>query len=626
MAKLLDAGMRVFGERGFHAARVDDIVRAARASHGTFYLYFSSKEDLLLTLAVQCSEQIEGLATTLGDIGPDEAGWQELRRFLDEFFTTYSAYGPVIRAWMEDHVDDRQVNRLGVGAFTAIATALGQRMHAAGAPGGEAPVASLMALLERFAYFRACRAGSSSTTTSRSTPSPTCCTEDSSARPRSRTSCTRPRRMDAIEGQLLASELQHNPYPFFARLRRDAPVWRLPGENAYLVSTWNLVAEATSRVQDFSNHFRYTLFSHDDGTLGALETGALGPDVFAGADPPAHTAQRKIFFPELVQKKIDTLEPYVAALANELLDALLSGDGGDAALGLAHPLPIRVVAERVIGFREPDVDQIRQWVFDGSRLVGGLLTLDRMAALSGAVSRMPSWTMAQLDDALASSASRAGERSALHAPGAPWRAERAGDHASEGDVLGAAAAGVRSGGLTRDEAAFTLMVLVGAGAETTTSLIGNAIGLLAERPLLQDELRADPNRLGAFIEEVLRFESPFRYHPRTAAHAVELGGVEIPEGALVMLLWSAANRDEAVFEHPDEIVLDRHNTHLHFGFGRGIHHCVGAPLARLEARVVLAALLERTKWFALDADRPQKWADSVWIRRHEHLPLVLETS
>jgi AcrR family transcriptional regulator len=157
MAKLLDAGMRVFAERGFHAARVDDIVRTARASHGTFYLYFSSKEDLLRALAVQCSEQLEALATTLGDVGPDEAGWQELRRFLDDFLSTYARYGPVIRAWMEDHVDDRQVNRLGVGAFTAIATTLGQRMRAAGASGGDAPIGALMALLERFAYFRVSR-------------------------------------------------------------------------------------------------------------------------------------------------------------------------------------------------------------------------------------------------------------------------------------------------------------------------------------------------------------------------------------------------------------------------------------------------------------------------------------
>jgi cytochrome P450 len=170
------------------------------------------------------------------------------------------------------------------------------------------------------------------------------------------------------------------------------------------------------------------------------------------------------------------------------------------------------------------------------------------------------------------------------------------------------------------------MVLVGAGAETTTSLIGIAIGLLAERPDLQDRLRADVTRVPAFIEEVLRFDSPFRYHPRTAARTVELDGVKIPEGALVVLLWSAANRDGSVFERPDELLLDRTNTHLHFGFGRGVHHCVGAPLARLEARVVLTRLLERTTSFERDAHRTQEWADSIWIHRHDQLPLVMEAS
>jgi cytochrome P450 family 144 len=377
-------------------------------------------------------------------------------------------------------------------------------------------------------------------------------------------------------------------------------VWRLPGENAYFVSTWNLVAEATRRVQDFSNHFRYTLFSHDDGSLGVLETGALGPDVFAGADPPAHTAQRMIFFSELVQKKIDTLAPSVEAMADQLLDALLDEGGRscDAAVGLAHPLPLRVVVERVIGFRDTDLDQIRRWVFDGSRLVGGLLTLDQMASVGESVAGMAPWTAAQLDDAIRSS--------------------------SQGDVLGAAAAGVRNGTLTREEAALTLMILIGAGAETTTSLIGTAIGLLAERPHLQETLRTDPARVPAFIEEVLRFESPFRFHPRTAARPVELAGVEIPEGALVLLLWSAANRDGAVFERPDEIVLDRSNVRKHFGFGRGVHHCVGAALARLEGRIVVTRLLDRTTSFALDTERAEHWADSVWIRRHEQLPIVVD--
>jgi AcrR family transcriptional regulator len=157
MRKLLDAGMRVFAERGFHAARVDDIVRAARTSHGTFYLYFSDKEDLLRTLALECAHDLEAVARELGTVSPDRAGYDELRAFLDRFFTTYRRYGPIVRAWMEGHVDDREVSNLGVTAFRDIATALGRRMQDAGMPSDDASVSAAMACLERFAYFHVSR-------------------------------------------------------------------------------------------------------------------------------------------------------------------------------------------------------------------------------------------------------------------------------------------------------------------------------------------------------------------------------------------------------------------------------------------------------------------------------------
>ena len=153
MRRLLDAGMRVFADRGFHAARVDDIVRAARTSHGTFYLYFTNKEDLLRALATECGLEMSALADTLGPVGLDEAGYVELRAFLGRFFATYRRYGPVIRAWMEGHVDDRAVSALGVRSFTEIATALGRRMREVGMAGDPASISALMALLERFAYF-----------------------------------------------------------------------------------------------------------------------------------------------------------------------------------------------------------------------------------------------------------------------------------------------------------------------------------------------------------------------------------------------------------------------------------------------------------------------------------------
>jgi AcrR family transcriptional regulator len=153
MRKLLDAGMRVFAERGFHAARVDDIVRAARTSHGTFYLYFANKEELLRALAIQCAHEMGALAGGLGEVTRDDEGAAELRRFLETFFSTYARFGPVLRAWMEGNVEDRETSRLGVVAFTDIAAALSSRLRDAGARGDEATISALMALLERFAYF-----------------------------------------------------------------------------------------------------------------------------------------------------------------------------------------------------------------------------------------------------------------------------------------------------------------------------------------------------------------------------------------------------------------------------------------------------------------------------------------
>ena len=160
MRKLFDAGMRVFAERGYHAARVDDIVRAARTSHGTFYLYFANKEDLLRALAIDCAEDLAKLADRIGPITTDEQGFRELRDFLAEFLATYRRYGPVIRAWMEDQVADPEIDRLGVKAFTAIGARLGQRMRevdAVGADNEPAAVGALMAMLERSSYALASR-------------------------------------------------------------------------------------------------------------------------------------------------------------------------------------------------------------------------------------------------------------------------------------------------------------------------------------------------------------------------------------------------------------------------------------------------------------------------------------
>jgi cytochrome P450 len=150
------------------------------------------------------------------------------------------------------------------------------------------------------------------------------------------------------------------------------------------------------------------------------------------------------------------------------------------------------------------------------------------------------------------------------------------------------------------------------------------VRLLAERPELQAQLRREPGRLAAFIEEAVRLESPFRGHYRAVVRPARLGGVALEPGDRLLLLWASANRDEARFERPDELDLARRHPRDHLGFGRGIHFCVGASLARLEARVILEELLARTRRFTLHSALPPAHVPSLFVRRLAHLDLRVD--
>jgi cytochrome P450 len=148
--------------------------------------------------------------------------------------------------------------------------------------------------------------------------------------------------------------------------------------------------------------------------------------------------------------------------------------------------------------------------------------------------------------------------------------------------------------------------------------------MLAEDPDLQDHLRQNPDEVPTFAEEALRLQSPFRYLMRSVPEDTKLGTTDIPAGSTVLLLWGAANRDADEFDRPDEVDLQRRIPRRHVAFGRGIHHCVGAPLARIEARTVLTMLLQRTSSITLDdAEHSPSWVRSLLVRRHHELPVRL---
>ncbi|MBV6507659.1 MAG: hypothetical protein JJLCMIEE_00714 [Acidimicrobiales bacterium] len=155
MARLLDAGMTVLNDRGYHAARVDDIVRAADASHGTFYLYFANKEDLVRALAEECAGEMTELAGSLGRVEPGPEGYERLRSWLERFHEVYARYGAVIRAWVENQSTDSELRRLGASAFGDMAARLVTQLEESGYESVDAEMgaAALLAMVERMNYF-----------------------------------------------------------------------------------------------------------------------------------------------------------------------------------------------------------------------------------------------------------------------------------------------------------------------------------------------------------------------------------------------------------------------------------------------------------------------------------------
>lgn len=395
---------------------------------------------------------------------------------------------------------------------------------------------------------------------------------------------------------LLAPDIVDNPYPFYRRLRAEAPVWKVADTGVVTVSTHALVAEATSRVEDFSSNIDCLLYRDDDGLPRRVSFGGEGVQVLATADPPAHTLHRRTVFPELVARRMRTLEPDIIEIAERGVATMLESGHGDFMADVANIVPITMIS-RLIGFRDSDMDELLFAAFDSTSLLGSTLALEELTSLVGRSGDVQTFIADQL-------------MRALNDP--------------RDDLLGAVARGVLEHVFDENGATIMLQTLLSAGGESTTSLLGNSVRTLSEHPQLQQQLRQHPEQIEGFVEEVLRLESPFRFHMRSVPTDTHLGGVAIPSGSTLLLLWGSANRDAAEFERPDEIRLDRTIARHHLGFGRGIHHCVGAPLARLEAQNVLQVLLARTSRFELDADHLPEWVNSLMVRRHQQLHLRLQ--
>jgi cytochrome P450 len=394
---------------------------------------------------------------------------------------------------------------------------------------------------------------------------------------------------------LLDDAVVADPYAFYRRLLAEAPVWMVPGTDVVIVSSFDAIMEATNRTEDFSSNLR-GLLCRDSAGAPEVVPFDLGDasQALATADPPLHSGHRGAVFPELVARRMRALRPDIETLTVDYIERAFANERLEFMAGVANAIPIRVVS-RLIGFHDEDPDELLAAAFDSTAMLAAVCPRDEIFGYMERTAGVFEWMNDQL--------------------------ERASAGAGDG-ILDTVGSAIASGDLDLGEGLVIIHTLLSAGGESTTSLLGNAIWLLATMPELQARLRATPALLTAFIEEALRLESPFRYHLRHVTRTTELKGVTIPAAATMLLLWGAANRDPAEYNRPDDVVLDRRAPRHHVAFGRGIHLCVGAPLARLEADVVLTQFLARTEQFTLDPDDRPVRVPSLMVRRFERLPLL----
>ncbi|MEU0538761.1 cytochrome P450 [Nocardia sp. NPDC005978] len=387
-----------------------------------------------------------------------------------------------------------------------------------------------------------------------------------------------------------------DPNPLYRLLREHSPVYRVPGTDFFLVSTWDLVTEAVSRPEIFSSNLTGVLLRQPDGPpiTFDMDGGGQAVHVLATADDPAHLVQRKLVQP-LLAKRIRGLAPTVHALVGTLWEDGLRDGRIDWATGMADRLPLALVAD-IIGLPDADVPQLLSWAYESTEMLGGVVDADGFTRSVGAAAELTGYLYTKF-------------AAAQQNPG--------------DDLLGVLARACAAGELTDTVAVLVLVQLVGAGGESTAGLVSTAARMLAADPALQREIRREPALLPALLDEALRLESPFRAHHRHVTADTVLGGVELPAGGHVLLLWGAANRDPARFEDPDTLDLDRRSGANNLAFGRGVHFCVGSALAKLEATAALTALLERSSHFTLADDAPPQWFPSLFARRHRSLTLQI---
>lgn len=391
-----------------------------------------------------------------------------------------------------------------------------------------------------------------------------------------------------------AKGMREDPHPFYRRLRETDPVHRSATVDGYVLTRYQdvlgVLSDRSYSAEDRSWR-RWPQVVRMIRAAGQPDPYEDGSPTMLRLDPPDHTRLRGLVSKAFSPRAIDSWRPRIEGLAHELLDALPAQGEMELVEALASPLPVVVIAE-LLGVPVEDRERFRAWSEDVAASLGdgGPEAARRSQRASD---ELGEYMLGIADDRRA--APRDDLISALVA-------------AEDGDDR-----------LSRDELASTCVLLLVAGNETTTKLIGNGVLALLRNPDALDLLRADPKRIEATVEEILRYDGTVQFTSRFATEDAEIAGRPIRRGQQVALVLAAANRDPDRFPEPDRFDITREDNR-HLAFSHGTHFCVGSRLARLETQIAIEALVTRLPGLTLGSEAV-RFSENAILRGPDRLPL-----
>jgi cytochrome P450 len=393
---------------------------------------------------------------------------------------------------------------------------------------------------------------------------------------------------------LFGREMMQDPYPVYRRLRETDPVHWSDKFNAWIVTRYDEVAAGLNDLRLSSDRVALLRGLAGSPELDPFFTFLSNRMVFA--DPPKHARLRGLVTQAFTPHAVEAMRPHIQQLVDGFLDAAAGRREMDFMREFAFPLPATVIME-MLGVPPSDRDQLKRWsddfvVFFGTHPAN--VTLDQYRKALQSMRDMTGYFRAALAGLLT------GRRECLLTT--MERAEHQGDRLSE------------------DELFANANLLLVAGHETTTNLLGNGLLALLRHPDQLRLLKDNPALIPGAVEEFLRYDGPVQFTHRVAAEDVELGGKAIRKGQFVFLFVAAANRDPAHFPDPDRLDVTR-APHKHLAFGLGHHFCVGAPLARLEAQIAFATLLRSLPDLCLTAE-PLEYGDNFNLHGLKRLKIA----